>query len=215
MVNITGERKKKITTRIAREFVDYNYDCASAVPNLSLAIEEAMRNERQDIPWAIQKAGYARLMPVGPIEVKVSEYDFGDDTYTARFNCYSTPCSDAKTAWDTMTGGKEFDGDADAFYKALNDYGELYAAALMNVLRQHDVPKTQWNETVTNVLKLAGGDSELRPVLHYYVPPEFRDMFMPMFRDWDDFEKCCRRNGGLDSMLEAYEAGVPAADIIG
>lgn len=211
MVNITGERKKKITTRIAREFVDYNYDCASAVPNLSFAIEEAMRHERQEVPWAIQKAGYARMIALSPMEMtNADEYDFVHDTYTIRFNCYSRPTSEAMTAWDNFTEGKVFDGDAIAFYKALNDYGELYAEALATALKVGSADGRTLENRVFNVLQLAGSEEPFT----VWRDSEFKG-FSQRFRNWNEMKVICRKYGGLDSMLEAYEAGVPVADIIG
>lgn len=207
-VNIIN-RTEEVRAKVTHEFVNSAMDFYQT-PNLSQALEKALRHRYDgNVPWTVITAGLVETTTMAPYSVMEDVGDFERNMCTVRFQVYAMPTAKGITAWNNLTGGREYDGDTASFCQILEDYGEIYAEALATAVHAGNADGWTLESRIASVLKLAG-DNEPFSVVTSWLDPELRGF---QFRDWEQIKGLCSL-GGLNSMLEAYEAGVPVEDII-
>ena len=105
-------------------------------------------------------------------------------------------------AWDHLSDGENFEGTLEEFASKFMNLARLYTEAL--TLRETEIGETR------KIYDYGDADDFVRDTNMEYIIRWAEYAAAP---EWDQaLDKC--RKGGLDSMLEAYRAGVPVEDIL-
>lgn len=137
--------------------------------------------------------------------------EIGGSQYSVSYNIKFHLATGAYTAFDNLSNGADFKGTFQEFAEELIGYATLYQEALI------DAEICPIEPYCSKMLDPRPLDAE---AWYQRMPPEYRQPSLESILGWAaDISTYCQLynflyDSGIDSMIEAYQAGVPIEDII-